>query len=592
MRRLIQEKSLFSIFSTIFLILSITHAQADVSTLNRAVKKPVIYHTGGVYRPGEPYGEPNGWQKIVDGDLSTGWLVYTNLSILPTVATIDLREIYDLTSIAYKVSWDGSSYYGNSALIRIKTSMDNANWTLIDERAVSRYEYVQVDAYQHNARFIKLEWGGTHHNGWGHIHEIEAYGLPNVAKNKPIILHSGEVYETSNGAYGEPEGWNKIVDGDKSSSWLVWTNKSYAPTKAVIDLGADHALSSVAYKVRWDSNYGDEAEIRVQSSMDNANWTVMDDRQVGQSEYIRIDMGLTDARFIKFEWVGSNWNGWGHVFEVEAFGAVYLPTNQFISGGAYHSVGLKSNGKVVAVGYNVLGQNNVSGWTDIIDVFASMIGTVGLKSDGTVVTAGNIGICDVEDWDDIVKLSYYLNNVIGLRSDATVVATGDNTYGQCNVNDWTDIVAVASGGTHTIGLKSDGTVVAVGNNSYGEIEVGNWTNIQAIYAFNHFTIGLKSNGTLVTAGYNNQCDVENWTDIVQIAMGNNNFVVGLKSDGTLVAAGDNTYGQCDIGNWNGIVQVAAGVYHTLGLKSDGTVVGAGSNSSGQLEVMNWSDIGY
>jgi len=48
-------------------------------------------------------------------------------------------------------------------------------------------------------------------------------------------------------------------------------------------------------------------------------------------------------------------------------------------------------------------------------------------------------------------------------------------------------------------------------------------------------------------------------------------IVGLKSDGTVVAMGDNNDGQCNVGNWTDIIQVAAGCVHTVGLKSDGTV---------------------
>ena len=51
--------------------------------------------------------------------------------------------------------------------------------------------------------------------------------------------------------------------------------------------------------------------------------------------------------------------------------------------------------------------------------------------------------------------------------------------------------------------------------------------------------------------------------------------VGLKADGTVVAEGLNDYGQCNVGNWTDIVQVAAGGHHTVGLKSDGTVVAVG-----------------
>jgi hypothetical protein len=56
-----------------------------------------------------------------------------------------------------------------------------------------------------------------------------------------------------------------------------------------------------------------------------------------------------------------------------------------VDAGFYHTVGLKSDGTVVAVGANYEGECNVGGWTNIIQVDAGYAGTVGLRSDGTAV---------------------------------------------------------------------------------------------------------------------------------------------------------------------------------------------------------------
>jgi hypothetical protein len=55
-----------------------------------------------------------------------------------------------------------------------------------------------------------------------------------------------------------------------------------------------------------------------------------------------------------------------------------------------YPVGLKSDGTVVAVGENYVGECDVGGWTDIVQVDAGGYHTVGLKSDGTVVSVGNV----------------------------------------------------------------------------------------------------------------------------------------------------------------------------------------------------------
>ena len=109
-----------------------------------------------------------------------------------------------------------------------------------------------------------------------------------------------------------------------------------------------------------------------------------------------------------------------------------------ISAGIKHTVSLKADGTVVAVGRNSYGQCNVSSWTDIVAIFAGTVHTVGLKADGTVVAVGN------------------------------------NHNGQCGVSGWRDIIAVSAGSDYSVGLKSDGTVVAVGGNDEGQCDVSGW----------------------------------------------------------------------------------------------------------------------
>ncbi|MDQ0495106.1 alpha-tubulin suppressor-like RCC1 family protein [Paenibacillus brasilensis] len=124
--------------------------------------------------------------------------------------------------------------------------------------------------------------------------------------------------------------------------------------------------------------------------------------------------------------------------------------NDTIAAGRRHTVGLKTDGTVTAVGDNKYGQCNVSDWCHIVSVVA-----------GNVHMATNTGNA----------------HTIGLKSDGTVTAVGWNRHDQCDVSDWHDIRAVAAGCAHTLGLKSDGTVVAVGDNDYGQCDVSGWSSI-------------------------------------------------------------------------------------------------------------------
>jgi len=260
-----------------------------------------------------------------------------------------------------------------------------------------------------------------------------------------------------------------------------------------------------------------------------------------------------------------------------------------VAAGWHYSVGLKTDGTLVTAGRNDYGQRDVGGWTNIIQVAAGETWTVGLKSDGTAVAVGrNLeGQCDVGHWTNIVQVAAGFEHTVGLKSNGTVVATGDNSDGECNVGGWTGIVQI-SAYYHTVGLKSDGTVVAVGDNSDGQCNVGGWTNIIQVSAGAGYTLGLRSDGTVVAVGddWFGETDVGDWTDIIRVT-GSFWRTLGLKSDGTVIAVGYNDYGQCDVGGWTDIVQVAADGVYTIGLRSDGTVVAVGSNAYGQCDVGDW-----
>ena len=270
-------------------------------------------------------------------------------------------------------------------------------------------------------------------------------------------------------------------------------------------------------------------------------------------------------------------------------------SKESLAAGSSHTVGLKSDGTVVAVGSNDCGKCNMSDWATIVAVSAGDAHTVGLKADGTVVAVGsnNYGRCNVSDWTNIAAVSAGSSHTVGLKNDGTVVAVGSNTYGQCNVSGWMDIVAVSAGTGYTVGLKADGTVVAVGYNDDG---LSNWADIVAVSAGESHTVGLKADGTAVAVGDNTygQCDLRGWTDIIAVSAGAG-YTVGLKADGAVVAAGSDSYGKCNVRRWTDIVAVSAGSTHTVGLKADGTVVatkytGDQESYHGQCNVDGWSGI--
>lgn len=75
---------------------------------------------------------------------------------------------------------------------------------------------------------------------------------------------------------------------------------------------------------------------------------------------------------------------------------------------------------------------DVSSWRDIIAIASGNTHTLVLKSDGTVVAAGfnEYGQLNVSTWSDIIAIAAGAWLSLGLKSDGTVVGIGCNYYGQ------------------------------------------------------------------------------------------------------------------------------------------------------------------
>ena len=279
-------------------------------------------------------------------------------------------------------------------------------------------------------------------------------------------------------------------------------------------------------------------------------------------------------------------------------------TGVSIAAAGFHTIGLKSDGTVVVAGEGGgldLGLDEIRSWKNIVAVASNTYTTAGLKADGTVVAAGGIyhEQSEVSKWNDIVAIDVGDAQIVGLRSDGSVVAAASESFSDaCDVSDWKNIVAISAGDFDTFGLKLDGTVVTT-DDSLSD-EVADWNDIIAIDTIGLSSVaGLKSDGTVVVAGYAiDQSQVSDWKDIVAIA-GGDYHLVGLKSDGTVVAViaeseadRSKTYNndQCHVEGWKNIVAIAAGGDTTVALASDGTVVGVGRDWDGQLDFSDWSNI--
>ncbi len=185
--------------------------------------------------------------------------------------------------------------------------------------------------------------------------------------------------------------------------------------------------------------------------------------------------------------------------QVLASAGVGLTGVTAISAGGTHSLALKSDGTVWAWGDNYnrqLGDGTTTNRSYPVQVLASageaLTGvtaisaggsfSLALKSDGTVVAWGYNGNGQLGDGTSLPR-----TYPVQVHASAGVALTG--------------VTAIDAGGGHSLALKSDGTVVAWGYNYYGQ--VGNNAVLDQKYA-----VAVLDNASAVSAGGNHSLAVK------------------------------------------------------------------------------------
>ena len=256
-------------------------------------------------------------------------------------------------------------------------------------------------------------------------------------------------------------------------------------------------------------------------------------------------------------------------------------------------------------------------------VISGFMGLVGIRANGSIIQHNPTGenpVPEIDSWTNMRSLASGNAHIVGLRSDGTVVAAGDNSYGQCNVSNWTDVVSIDCGTYFTVGLKADGTVLHTGAAPYGIDNVKNWVDIVQLEAAGERVLGRTIYGSAVALGdpNNEMCQVPSKCDIKDIYLdteravylhsdgkieikGNRLYVedqtntslttvetdgiylAGLKNDGSMHFEGYNA----DLTNKGQIVAIVDYCLHKLGLRSDGTLVVICKYGGTETEIPSW-----
>jgi alpha-tubulin suppressor-like RCC1 family protein len=132
-----------------------------------------------------------------------------------------------------------------------------------------------------------------------------------------------------------------------------------------------------------------------------------------------------------------------------------------------HVVGLTEDGKAVAYGCNENGQCDLAHWRDITEIAAHYGFTAGVRKDGTVVVCGNVSTIEntVSKWTNIEHIFKGVGEqtLIGLKYDGTVVTAGMDA--QFDMSGWKDIIDISVGCRAIVGLTGNGHLYVTGKAS-------------------------------------------------------------------------------------------------------------------------------
>jgi tetratricopeptide (TPR) repeat protein len=430
--------------------------------------------------------------------------------------------------------------------------------------------------------------------------ENKYYDAKNLMINGEYLLayeQFDELNEYKDSLKFAAEAYNNIIE-------IQLMDEKYQKAISLYDTG-DYYKASVLFNELASNDYKDSKQRAVEanqsyinelSSIDNENLVMQKEKDYldAKSLFYKGQYANAAEKFYELsEYKDSS------TFYEQSKNILFIQTSNAntISADNWYSAGLKTDGTIVIAGDAP--DTNTDEWSNLISISAGGENLIGLKSDGSVLVAGKLAD-KVIDWNGIIAISAGYNYLIGLKYDGTTVSVGhDLGDGQRNVGDWRDIIAISTGWRHTVGLKSDGTVVATGYNQWKQCDVSDWKDIVAIAAGggatandkkSGHTVGLKKDGTVVATGNNNynQCEVDEWTNIVAIAAGLYH-TVGLKNDGTVVMVGNETE-RSPSSDWENVVAISAGSGFTLGLTKEGRVLSVGYNNHDQCETENWNNI--
>ncbi|MFO1499271.1 MAG: RCC1 repeat-containing protein [Verrucomicrobiota bacterium] len=467
---------------------------------------------------------------------------------------------------------------------------------------------------------------------WGYNGSGAVAGTPSANDLASPVTLGGQVLS---GVTAIAAGWGFTVALMNDGSVVAWGDNDSGQT--TVPVAAQSGVTAIAA--------GGAHTVALKNDGSVVAWGRNDMRQTvvpvaGQSGVTAIAAGIAHTVALKTDGSVVAWgnNSYGEVTGTPTTKAPYFAGaspvtlgGQVLSGvtaiaaGEFDTVALKSDGSVVAWGYNNSGQTTVPmaaqsgvtaiaarGWNTValviptapnittqpagqavnlwqsasfsvvatgyplhyqwrkdgVDLAGATSATYRLPSAQTN-QAGTYTVVVSNSAGSVTSAPPAVLTVNPIVAPGTVVAWGRNGDGQTTVAvaGQSGVVAIAAAAAHSVALKDDGSVVAWGSDCCGQTDVpiAAQSGVTAIAAGTWHTVALKHDGTVVAWGAN----------------GDGQVTGTPATDGWPYSA---TAGPVTLGGQvlSGVTAIAAGTWHTVALKRDGTVVAWGNNNFGQV----------
>lgn len=258
-----------------------------------------------------------------------------------------------------------------------------------------------------------------------------------------------------------------------------------------------------------------------------------------------------------------------------------------IAAGRFHSLALRADGTVVswgfAIGDRMLPPPDLS---NVVAVEAGAEHSFALRRDGTLLAWGASDIVLHPGLKDLAQISVMDGFLIGIKTNRTVVAWRVNSPTLETVPAAVHgAVAVAAGRSDYMALKPDGTIVAWGATS-GSVPSG-LANVTALAGGAEFGLALRADGTIAEWGaidFGLRFGPVPLREVKAIAAGYFD-ALALKADGSIVQWAVREVNLTPVPvSVSGVIAVSAGGLHSLALRQNGTVEAWGDNRFRQCWV--------